>query len=91
METYLNIASCFLSNSWRVLTTVKMPGLDVSIAHLCIALFLIGLGLRIFSYALGLSLPIVNPSGKVPNNPSKHYGPPSTPNRIGSGRSLMKR
>lgn len=62
---FLEIAECLMSNVWRMVTTVEYPGLGISIAAILIAVFLVGLGIRVFAYVFGFSVNITGTASSV--------------------------
>ena len=57
METLLDIVRWLLSNVWNLLTGVRVPLLDISVASLSIGILLIDIFLEMFGRILGISFP----------------------------------
>ena len=47
MSDFVSVIECVFSNTWRIVTSVEYPGTGVSIAAICIGVFLAGLAIRI--------------------------------------------
>ena len=90
METYIQIAQNWLSNSWRVMVGVKFPGLDLSVAGMVIAVFLAIFSLKVFAFVMGFSFSCNAGSHIYPSGP---YLDIKSPARISDGRehSLVRK
>lgn len=49
----LDAISAVIQNSWKMLTSVQVPGLDISFAALFLGLFLVSTGMTFLSAVLG--------------------------------------
>lgn len=56
MDNLLLVAKTFLENAWKFFVQINVPGLDISVGSLGIALLLIGFSVRIFSYLTGFHM-----------------------------------
>lgn len=56
MDNLLFVAKTFLENAWRFFVEIEIPGLDISVGALSVALFIIGFSIRIFSYLTGFHM-----------------------------------
>lgn len=56
MDNIRMIAETFFTGTWKMMLGTDIPGTDISIAGFSIALLVISLSLRIFSYLTGFHM-----------------------------------
>lgn len=56
MEEFMMIAETFLTGGWKMMYETKIPGLDISVAGLSLALLLIGFSIRIIGFLTGFHM-----------------------------------
>ena len=56
MDNIRMIAETFFTGVWQMMLQTDIPGTDISIAGLSLALLVIGLSIRIFSYLTGFHM-----------------------------------
>lgn len=68
MENWLALIGALFTNSWAVLCSINVPGLDLSFAGLLVAVFLIGISIRVIQFVTGGHLGSADPTRSLHHN-----------------------